>query len=71
MVFEAKFPGRCDDCREEIRPGQMIESKPNGTYVHEVCPDGPDDFSLKARESVCPVCFMVRAVDGSCECEVG
>jgi hypothetical protein len=40
MVFLAKYPGRCDDCREVIHVGQRVELKGlHRLLVHEVCDD--------------------------------
>jgi hypothetical protein len=68
MSFMAKYEGQCDDCREAIAIGDVIEQKPNGRYVHEVCPEAPPDydFELKPGEVVCDVCFLVKP----CSCEV-
>lgn len=68
MPFQARFEGRCDDCREPITVGEWIAHKPNGTYAHEVCPETPEDLSrldLQPGEVVCARCFIVKP----CGCE--
>lgn len=67
MSFEARFPGRCDDCGGHIDAGDLIEfSRREGRrYLRHVeCPDDPS-VSLRSGESVCPTCFTVRP----CECD--
>ncbi|WP_152030905.1 hypothetical protein [Agromyces aureus] len=58
MSFTAKYPGRCDDCREAIEPGD------DRTLVHVVC-DGPGvdqmtDLDRDAKREVCPECFLLK-----------
>lgn len=72
VTFIAKYPGRCDDCREAIAAGQQVEYKGLGearTLVHVVC-DSPGEDELThldraAALPVCPTCWLV----GPCECE--
>lgn len=62
-AFQAKYEGRCEDCREPIQRGEWIVSKPGGRYAHEVCPDSPEDFGLvdlRPGEVVCDRCFLVQ-----------
>lgn len=67
MAFQAKYQGRCDDCREPIERGEWIEQKPSGAYVHEVCPEAPDVLDLRPGEVVCSSCFMIKP----CPCDDG
>lgn len=63
MVFLAKYPGRCDDCREAIVPGDMVEYKGvERVLVHEVCDStGPEsDLDRDAKREVCPDCFLLK-----------
>jgi hypothetical protein len=63
MAFQAKYEGRCLDCREPIEPGEWIVSKPDGGYAHEVCPEAPEELSpldLHPGEVVCDRCFLVK-----------
>jgi hypothetical protein len=75
-VFIAKYPGRCDDCREIIQPGQRVEYKrgdlsaPSGVLVHEVCDDvAPElsDLDRDAQKPVCEECWLIQP----CGCEDG
>lgn len=67
MVFTAKYPGRCDDCREAILPGQMVEHKGvDRKLVHEVCDESPTEPDPNARREVCRVCRLEKP----CVCEV-
>jgi hypothetical protein len=64
-AFQARFEGRCDDCREPIARGEWIVSKGDGRgYAHEVCPDTPDSrLDLAPGEVVCPTCWLVKPCD--------
>ncbi|WP_353809099.1 hypothetical protein [Agromyces sp. SYSU T00194] len=70
MAFTAKYPGRCDDCREAIRPGQTVEYKGlERVLVHVICDEaGPSlsDLDRDAERPVCDVCWLVQP----CGCEV-
>lgn len=63
MVFIARFPGRCDDCREAIEVGEVVEYKGlERVLVHEVCPDVGEAAELDrdAKREVCPECFLLK-----------
>lgn len=38
-AFEARFPGVCPTCDDEIEPGMDICRTTRGTYVHAECVD--------------------------------
>lgn len=68
MAFQARFEGRCDDCREPIVRGEWIVSKGDGRgYAHEVCPETPDFLDLRPGEVVCTTCNIVKP----CPCDDG
>ncbi len=72
MTFIAKYPGRCDDCRESINVGDQVEYKGLGddrALVHAVC-DGPgeDQMSHLDRAALLPVCTVCWLVQ-PCGCE--
>jgi len=68
MPFIAKYPGRCDDCRESINVGDEVEYKANGRLAHVVCDSvgALTDLDRDATREVCPVCFLLKP----CVCEV-
>ena len=58
-AFRAQYPGTCDICEGDIKPGEMIQNATEGQragypYEHVSC---PEDTPQKA----CPNCFMVHA----------
>ena len=66
-VIEARRWSECPSCEQSIRPGDLITPDPmdgaEKTWVHETCPTEPK------RGEVCTVCFMEKALNGSCGCE--
>lgn len=66
-VIEARRWSECPSCEQAIRPGDLIIPDPmdgaEKTWVHETCPAEPK------RGEVCTVCFMEKALNGSCGCE--
>ena len=62
-TFEARYRGRCSDCREVIEPGQQVRyAGGGGGLEHEDC-----DASAPApvREAApCPSCWLT-----SCDCD--
>ncbi|MFF2493226.1 hypothetical protein [Agromyces sp. NPDC058064] len=67
MPFEAKYAGRCDDCRLPIRIGQEVEYKGLGEarrLVHVVCDEPGDDqlsnLDRDAKRETCPECFLLK-----------
>ncbi|MGH3703008.1 MAG: hypothetical protein ACRDT9_00125 [Agromyces sp.] len=72
MTFIAKYPGRCDDCREGIIPGQEVEFKgeaDNRKLVHVVC-DTPGELTDLDRDAELPVCPEHWLVQPCGDCEV-
>lgn len=67
MAFQAKFDGRCVDCGDGIRVGDMIEYTEAGKIAHAVCDPDVDTLTLRPSETVCTECWIVRP----CGCEVG
>ena len=63
MAFEARYEGTCSKCWEEIKPGQMIREERQGSYQHVVCPEPEPE----PTPDVCPRCFMVKSVNGTCD----
>ena len=57
------------NCDEEILPGHLATYADDGVIVHVVCPDDRDMFNGGASRPVCPRCFMVVPVTGSCDCD--
>lgn len=65
MPFLAKYPGRCDDCREGILPGQEVEYKGDAgdrRLVHVVCDSvgALTELDRDAAREVCPDCFLLK-----------
>lgn len=70
MAFQAKFEGRCEDCREPIARGEWIVSKGEGRgYAHEVCPETPElsRLDLAPTDVLCTSCWLVKP----CPCDDG
>lgn len=65
-VFQAKYPGVCKNCNIDYEPGEDLV-RDDGAYVHAVC--GLTNTAPVARTGVCHVCFLERAMDGSCGCD--
>lgn len=66
MSFKAKYHGICDNCDEDIRPGDEVDYVQYGTYrelAHVACPE--PSTSGKRRE-VCSECCMELPVSGIC-----
>jgi hypothetical protein len=66
MAFAAQYPGTCDACESDIKPGQMIQNSTEAhrawqSYEHVVCPEPTPDLT---PEKPCPKCFLIHA--GEC-----
>lgn len=81
--FEAKFPGRCADCRREFGQGEMVEYDGEDRIVASACcgsttEDGQDRERVSAVAEVmprgrtardrCSRCFIIPAANGVCGC---
>lgn len=68
--FEARYPGRCPACEEEIRVGDDLIFNDDDVTVHFGCANRPrlSPVTGKARE-ICPRCFTEKSVSGTCACE--
>lgn len=64
-MFEAKFPGSCDACDEDIKVGDVIHSHGTTGYAHVVCPDPVP----VVERTPCADCFQVPAANGLCGCD--
>jgi hypothetical protein len=62
MSFEAKYPGGCAACGEEVR-GTMVTFDATRSLVHDVCPEALPAKPLK----VCPGCNMALPATGRCD----
>ena len=66
--FTARYPGQCENCDEEIRPGETIKtirtSRGTRGYRHAVCPEQ----TVLVKRPVCGSCFQEVAVNGKCGC---
>lgn len=65
MTFEAKYPGRCGVCDEQIRPGDSC-TYAEDVVVHEDC---PAPAATRRQMPVCDQCFMETAANGKCGCD--
>jgi hypothetical protein len=73
MSFMAKYPGRCDDCREAINVGEEIQYKggpleAERRLVHVVCDGAFSDLDRDAERPVCPKHWLIQPC-GECEVE--
>jgi hypothetical protein len=60
----AEHEGVCGDCGGRIRVGQLIVFEPlDAWWAHAECP-------RDVERPVCPSCFTIRSVSGSCLCGV-
>ena len=69
-AFEAQYPGYCRDCSSEYRPGAMIRYSSRYGHrvpVHADCEAAAEPEPLEG--TVCPSCFMRRALSGECGCQ--
>jgi hypothetical protein len=62
MAFVAQYPGICDACEGDIKPGQMIQNsteaqRAGAPYEHVTCPE-------LTLETPCAKCFLIHA--GEC-----
>jgi hypothetical protein len=64
--FTAQYPGVCDDCQEDIDPGDRIGHTSSGGYIHAGCADRPSGRVERPVE-VCSKCFIGKP----CACEDG
>jgi hypothetical protein len=62
MTRVAVFTTVCRSCGRLIRKGDQICYLDEYGFVHAECPE--DKIG-----SACPKCHIIRALDGSCECE--
>lgn len=63
MSAVARTGGTCEDCQGPIQVGDSITLAGGAGWVHDPCPAEPK------RGEVCTVCFMEKALNGSCGCE--
>ncbi len=62
MTFEAKYPGRCANCDDNITPGDDVTYTPDDELVHAHCDSEPrreDD-----PDEACGKCWLVHS--GEC-----
>lgn len=59
----ATYKSRCEDCGGMIHVGQQIILAGGAGWVHDPCAPGP------RRGEICGVCFMEKALNGSCGCD--
>ena len=62
-TFEARFFGRCDECPDPVRVGQIARFNEHGAVVHA---EHPEDVRETRPEDICPFCHMVMPVNGEC-----
>lgn len=64
MSFIAKYRGTCEDCGDDVEPGQEATFLSDHKSIRHVkCPEG--HFPDKPGE-VCPRCFTEIPVSGVC-----
>lgn len=68
MSFQARYPGWCRRCSEEILPGDWIEYE-DDKPVHVSCDDLIRDPDIEVPVDICPKCFQAKATNGACGCE--
>lgn len=69
MAFEAKYSGRCGDCGESIKPGDVVRYD-GDSLVHDNCEAAyvpTTDLDRDALREVCKECFMLKP----CPCQDG
>lgn len=65
--FEAKYPGVCADCRDDIVPGERVTYNGDDELVHDGHGDRPRVVIRRPSEigdEVCPSCCLIHA--GEC-----
>ena len=67
MTFKAKYDGRCGECSEVIREGDLLEWE-DGEVVHAGCHQYGGNPAMPARPT-CSKCWQVPAANGECGCE--
>lgn len=63
--FQAKYPGRCVACDDEIEVGDLLRWD-DDVAVHAGC-DAKNPMPELQRET-CPKCWTEIAVSGDCAC---
>lgn len=62
----AQHAARCPECDTAIRVGdRIVRANSFDVWRHAACPPTKFDFD---PDTVCPVCFTVRATTGACNC---
>lgn len=59
-VFTARYHGRCAECDEPVRPGDLARYSDDGV-VHTTCPDAMPDRPV----TICDICHLTKP----CDCE--
>ncbi len=67
--FEARYPGRCPACREQIEVGDDLVFNDDDVVVHFGCANRSAVPKIGQSGEVCPRCFIEKAVSGACGCE--
>lgn len=63
MAFEAKYPGRCADCGEDIERGDLIQYDEDSRIVHADC--DPEPTAAERPTETCTECWLIKP----CGCE--
>ena len=62
--FTARYAGICEDCSNDIEPGDLIVTVGDHAYVHAWCSATP------RPTPACPTCHLALPVSGICdECD--
>jgi hypothetical protein len=62
--FEARYGGRCAECDEAIKPGQICNYV-DDDMVHVDCESA---ITPEKPAEVCSECWMAKSVTGECGC---
>ncbi|MCA0217944.1 MAG: hypothetical protein LCH43_11390 [Actinobacteria bacterium] len=66
MTFIAKYRGQCDDCDEDIEPGDVCAYRGDGrerVIVHVTC---PTEVEIEDPVLPCGVCWLIHP-EGACD----
>lgn len=62
--FEARYHGRCAECREHIAPGDLVRYQ-NSSLVHVDCQDALAVPVVEKPLVICQTCWLAKP----CECD--
>lgn len=65
--FEAKYPGRCVNCDNDIEVGDTLRWD-DDVAVHAACKSA-EELRIARERPACPKCWLEVAIDGSCGCD--